>query len=158
MNMELRKGNEVLLSNMDILVELPLFTYAFELEANVTMDGEEMVVGCDKSYRDIIEAHRDYYSLLDDETDNEFHKIILEIPEDAYGLMLKCTTAAEDGRPEIVDVKYNHRDILDMRRKYLDLDPDEWLRQKFVLNPLFKQYMKNQEGLSWEQYSILLQT
>ena len=138
------------LTNMDIVFRLEPFTYEIELDANITVDDKPIVVTRTLDLKELMECHNDYDSLVDEDSDRSL--IILEIPDGSYGITIKSKVAMDKGYPVTHEETYSHREIMEMRRRYLELDPNGWLRATFHLTPLFKEWMESGSVLSWEEY------
>ena len=148
---EKKSGKIVELNNMDILFQMKPYTFYMDIDAYITTDGKPYVVTTSLDLKRIMECISDYASLVDPE-DLIDDIIVLEIPECAYGMTVRSQIANDGVEPSIYEETYSHREILNMRKEYLRIDPDEMLRERFVLSPLFCSYIENTEGLSWEEY------
>ena len=148
---EKESGEIVELNNMDILFQMKPYTFYMDVDVNITTDGKPYVVTTDLDLKRIMECIDDYESLVDPE-DLIDDMIILEVPDCAYGMTVKSKLANDSGEPTVYEETYSHREILNMRKEYLRIDPDEMLRKRFVVSPLLLSYTENTEGLSWEEY------
>lgn len=79
-------------------------------------------------------------------------EIVLSIPEDAYKLSVTATVPI-DGEPREVMSKLDLKEILERRKDFLYLCPEDDLYALYSLNPEYKAFLEEckQKGISQHQ-------
>lgn len=78
------------------------------------------------------------------EYNGNFMNIVMPIPEDAYKLTVTATVPINDEPREVCTVK-NLKDIIENRKDYLLLDPEDDFFSIYKLTPEFKEFAEKME-------------